>query len=237
MLETGSNSRFETRMERVLCDVSTTVRIVYLSDLHFTKRSGDMALKLGEEVIRLKPDLILFGGDYIDAPAGLMHLDALLQHIKGESEVLAIAGNHDRFFGMERVRETMQQHGVRWIEGISVELVVKGTRIRIDGNEAIDEHFDPALRILCLHKPLNLKKLPVIYQLAFAGHLHGSQCVLWQNEKGLFPGRFFYKWNRLKALIGDCHYFISRGLGDTLPIRYNCPKELIVVDLEPMNNI
>lgn len=39
----------------------------------------------------------------------------------------------------------------------------------------------------------------------------------------------------LKALAGDCQYYISRGLGDTLPIRYNCPKELIVVDLEPMN--
>lgn len=234
MLETGYNSHFETRMEQVLCEVCTTIRMVYLSDLHFTKRSGDMSLKLGEELKRLKPDLILFGGDYIDAQAGLMHLDALLQNITGESELLAIAGNHDRFFGMERVRETMQQHGVRWIEGISVELEVKGTRIRIDGNVAVDGSFAPAIRILCLHKPLDLKRLPVTYQLAFAGHLHGSQCVLWQNEKGLFPGRFFYRWNRLKALIGDCHYYISRGLGDTLPIRYNCPKELIVVDLEPM---
>jgi hypothetical protein len=41
--------------------------------------------------------------------------------------------------------------------------------------------------------------------------------------------------NRLKALVGDCHYYISRRPGDTLPIRYNCSKELIVVDPEPMN--
>lgn len=232
MLETGYNSRFEIRMEQLPSAVSSPIRVLYLSDLHFNKRSGDMAVKLGQVIKRLTPDIILFGGDYIDALAGLAHLDALLQHIKGPWRMLAIAGNHDRFFGMKAVRETMQKHDVQWIEGRSVELVVKDVGIRIDGNVAVAGDFNPAIRILCLHKPVDLKKLPVSYHLAFAGHLHGSQCVLWQNEHGLFPGRIFYKWNRLKAQVGDCRYYISRGLGDTLPIRYNCPKEFLVVDLE-----
>lgn len=234
MLETGYNSRFETRMERVFCNVGSRIRILYLSDLHFTKRSEKMAAKLVEEVKKLHPDLVLLGGDYIDANAGLVPLDRMLQGVSGAAPTLAVAGNHDRFFGIEAVKKLMEKNQVRWIEGASVDLSLKGSCIRIDGNIAAAVNSDSAVRILCLHKPLDPAKLRTAYHLAFAGHLHGGQCVLWQNEKGLFPGRWFYKWNRLKALVGDCHYYISRGLGDTLPVRYNCPKEIIAVDLEPV---
>lgn len=235
MLETGYNSRFEVRMERMVCAVGSAIRILYLSDLHFTKRSGEMAAKLVEEVSRLCPDLVLLGGDYVDSYAGLLHMESLLRGISGVAPILAIAGNHDRFFGIKTVRELMESHQVKWIEGASLNLEVKGTEIHIDGNIAVEVEriSGNTIRLLCLHKPLDLKKLRAQYHLAFAGHLHGSQCVLWENRKGLFPGRWFYKWNRLKALIGECHYYISRGLGDTLPIRYNCPKEIVVVDLEP----
>lgn len=234
MLETGYNSRFEVRMERVPCGVASRIRIAYLSDLHFTRRSEEMSARLAEEVKRLKPDLVLLGGDYTDTHAGLMHLDRLLQNISGVAPILAIAGNHDRFFGMKTLRETMERNRVQWIEGASIDLELKGTTVRIDGNTAIERNSGEAIRVLCLHKPLDPEKLRTSYHLAFAGHLHGSQCVLWQNDQGLFPGRWFYKWNRLKALVGGCHYYISRGLGDTLPFRYNCPKEIIVVDLEPV---
>lgn len=233
MLEIGYNSRFEVRMERVPCAVSSAIRILYLSDLHFTKRSGEMAAKLAEAVNKLAPDLVLFGGDYVDTYAGLLHLDRLLYGISEVAPILAIAGNHDRFFGIKTVRELMTSHQVQWIEGASLDLELKDVRLRIDGAVASERDSGKAIRILCLHKPLDLKMLRIHYHLAFAGHLHGSQCVLWENSKGLFPGRWFYKWNRLKAMVDDCHYYISRGLGDTLPFRYNCPKEIIVVDLEP----
>lgn len=235
MLEIGYNSRFEIRMERMSCAVGSSIRILYLSDLHFTKRSEEMADTLGQKVRELQPDLVLLGGDYVDAYAGLSHMDNLLRSISGVSPILAIAGNHDRFFGLKTLQEMMEKHQVQWIEGASVDLDMKGTNIRIDGNAAIERECNSAIRLLCLHKPLDPEKLRTGYHLAFAGHLHGSQCVLWENSKGLFPGRWFYKWNRLKALVGDCRYYISRGLGDTLPLRYNCPKELIVVDLEPVN--
>lgn len=233
MLEIGYNSRFEVRMERMTCAITAPIRILYLSDLHFTKRSGGMAARLAEEVQKLHPDLVLLGGDYTDTYAGLVPLDRLLKGISDVSPILAIAGNHDRFFGIKTLREMMEKHRVQWIEGASLDLEIKGTMIRIDGNVSVERNSGNALRVLCLHKPLDLAKLPTSYHLAFAGHLHGSQCVLWENKRGLFPGRLFYTWNRLRTKAGDCHYYISRGLGDTLPIRYNCPKELVLVDLAP----
>jgi hypothetical protein len=87
------------------------------------------------------------------------------------------------------------------------------------------------LSILCLHKPIDPTTLAHHYNLIFAGHLHGSQIVGWHTKNGLYPGRWLYKWNRLSASIGAASYLISKGLGDTLPIRYNCRKDLLLVDL------
>lgn len=33
------------------------------------------------------------------------------------------------------------------------------------------------------------------------------------------------------ADFGNCRYFISKGLGDTFPVRYNCPKDSILVEI------
>ena len=237
MLEIGYNSRFGIRQDRVACAVSSAVRLWYLSDLHLNKHSGPMVTKLAEEVQSQKPDLILLGGDYVDSHFGLMYLDVLLQSISPHSCVVAIAGNHDRFFGLKRIQDVMEISGVQWIEGRSAEITLNGTKLCIDGNQAIERNTDADVRILCLHKPLDPATLSVTYRLIFAGHLHGSQCVLWQNERGLFPGRLFYKWNRLSAHTKHYRYYISRGLGDTLPLRYCCPKEIIAIDLVPFHHL
>jgi uncharacterized protein len=85
--------------------------------------------------------------------------------------------------------------------------------------------------ILLLHRPIDVRKIAHTYNLIFAGHLHGGQAVLWSTCKGLFPGRLVYKWNRLSVDYGNCQYLISKGLGDTLPIRYNCRKDSILVGI------
>jgi len=103
--------------------------------------------------------------------------------------------------------------------------------IQLDGGRPAAPLPDTDFSILCLHKPMDVVKVAHRYKLIFAGHLHGGQVVLWSGEKGLYPGRLFYKWNRLSADFGNCQYLISRGLGDTLPIRYNCKKEAILVEI------
>ncbi|GEM_PF-3204035 len=37
--------------------------------------------------------------------------------------------------------------------------------------------------------------------------------------------------NILKEKIENCDYYISKGLSDTLPIRFNCSPEIIVVNV------
>ena len=42
-----------------------------------------------------------------------------------------IPSNH--FFGIKKIRDVFQRNGIKWIEGESVEFLIKDKRIRIDG--------------------------------------------------------------------------------------------------------
>lgn len=232
-LEIGYNATFEVRKEKYVLPINQDIKVLYLSDLHLNRYSTDLVHQLCLEIKKLNPNIILLGGDYVDTQKGLRHFEILLNALSSHKHIFAIAGNHDQWFGLEKLHPLFLKNKIVWLEQQSVALEIKGITVRIDGNLP---HLSPNpvdVSILCLHKPIDLSKYGYNYHLALAGHLHGCQFVFWQNRKGLFPGRFFYKWNRLKARIGTCLYLISKGLGDTLPIRYNCQKDFIFVTFTP----
>jgi predicted MPP superfamily phosphohydrolase len=69
--------------------------------------------------------------------------------------------------------------------------------------------------------------------LVLAGHLHGCQFVFKEHAERLLPGGWFYSWNCLRRKVGNCALIVSRGCADTLPFRWNCPREVVVCDLVP----
>ncbi|TND06970.1 MAG: hypothetical protein FD123_3434 [Bacteroidetes bacterium] len=234
-LELGHKSDFEIRREIHGCAGKTDLRILYMSDLHFNRYSGKIAAKLINAVSETNPDILLLGGDYIDSRKGLPHLEKLLDTFSGREHVFAVAGNHDYYFGIDAVKKLVTKYNISWLEKETAHFTIRGVRIQVDGNRIGDTNTETDLRLLCLHKPIALKKFAGRYAVCFAGHLHGSQFVFHENEHGLFPGRFFYRWNILRVKSGNCSYFISKGLGDSLPIRYNCRKDVILVHVNSEN--
>lgn len=226
-LEVGYSSHFEVRTEHYSGFDKQRFDILYLSDLHFNRHSRNIARSLANRINEINPTILLLGGDYVDSKKGLVYLEQLLTVIGARKNVFAIAGNHDYFFGLGGIEACMRRNGIDWIENETRCITIENTPIRIDGNCPSPEKGAFDFAILCLHRPIEIAPYTEIYNAVFAGHLHGSQFVFWENGKGLYPGRFFYHWNRLKACIGNCIYLISKGLGDTLPIRYNCKKEII----------
>jgi predicted MPP superfamily phosphohydrolase len=103
--------------------------------------------------------------------------------------------------------------------------------LRLDG--CVDEtasHADP--RILCAHDPAVFPHaVRAGYRLVLAGHLHGSQCVLAERDDMLYPGAWFFRWNGLRFSEGACRMWVSRGMADTLPMRWNCPREILLCQL------
>jgi predicted MPP superfamily phosphohydrolase len=155
----------------------------------------------------------------------------MVESIAHFKHILGIPGNHDRFSKWQ-VRRIIEGCNGIWLENRSAFIRTACINIQIDGGRPAAHSGVADFSILCLHKPIDVVKIAHSYDLVFAGHLHGSQAVLWSNARGLYPGRLMYKWNRLSASFGNCHYLISKGLGDTLPIRYNCRKDFLFVELK-----
>lgn len=222
---------FEVRKEQLLAKVKYPFSILYLSDFHFNGYSRDVAMWMIERVNELQADIILLGGDYVDTRKGLKELEFFLKGISGRENVFAIGGNHDYFFGISKIKKLFLNKGIEWIENDIVSIQLKGMQIQIDGNQLPKKSNTNDFTILCVHNPKALNRDLNSYNVAFAGHLHGSQFVFWENEKGLYPGRLFYKWNVLSRNVEECFCLISKGLGDTLPIRFNCKKDMIFVEV------
>ncbi|RTQ50224.1 hypothetical protein EJV47_11375 [Hymenobacter gummosus] len=211
------------------------LRLLYLSDLHFTARSDALAARIAALGAAEAPQLILLGGDYADTPGGRRPLARLVAELARLAPTLAVAGNHDRWLGLGAIRAAITDAGGQWLEGQRRQLQLGGLRLHLDGNLPPEPgalaRQAGQLRLLCAHRPPNLARLHPHYDLILAGHLHGGQVVLWQRGAQLFPGRWLYRWNGLRYARGGCRLLVSRGLGDTLPLRLGCPRELLSVAL------
>lgn len=227
-VEIGYTSRFEIRQVTHAAPVQRTVRIAYLSDFHLNRYGGALVLEIIRCIDEINPDILLLGGDYVDTKQGLPFFDQLLKSLSARELVFGIAGNHDYFFGIARIKTLFDTHHISWIEQSSVVVECHGTRILISNTATAEDAAD--VRLACLHEPAAVQDG---YHIVLAGHLHGCQVVLWQSAQGLYPGKWFYKWNILQAFENKTLTIVSKGLGDTLPFRYNCPKDIILLTLEP----
>ena len=232
-LELGYSPAFEVRQVDYPYAGAGSFTVLYLSDLHLTRFGGPLVAQLIATITQLDPQLILLGGDYLDGPRGVAHFNRLLQFLASRPHVFVIAGNHDEWFGLAKVKAMVAANHLTWLGDKAVEISLNGRRIAVSGKGARGPATRADFSILCLHQPDNLPQLSAGHNLAFAGHLHGGQVMLWRSARGLYPGRLFYRWNILQAQLGQCLCLISKGLGDTLPVRYNCPKEVVLVRVNP----
>jgi predicted MPP superfamily phosphohydrolase len=87
-------------------------------------------------------------------------------------------------------------------------------------------------RVLCAHFPSVFPAAAAAgYCLVLAGHLHGGQCVLATYRGRQFPAAWFHRWHGLRFAVGGTTMLVSRGVADTLPLRFNCPREVLVCDV------
>lgn len=230
-LDLGFNANITIRKETYVHNQLNDLTVMYVSDLHFNGFNESKIAVIIEAIHQQNPDIVLLGGDYADSPKGFAFFGIFLQKLSHRKNVFAIGGNHDYLYGIKKMKALVEKNNIQWIEKSSIEVEIRGQKIVIDGNIIASPKAENSLYICCLHKPLTAAKIANMhYHLVFAGHLHGCQFVFWQKENDLYPGKFFFRNNFLKKEIGKCLYIVSKGLGDMLPIRYNCVKEIILVE-------
>jgi predicted MPP superfamily phosphohydrolase len=227
-LEIGLTHALHVREERLSARADAS-RLAYVSDIHLRNgRSARLCNQVLDAVARCRPDVVLLGGDLVDRPSELVTLRGLVRRLDKVAPVLAIGGNHDRHIGLDRVREAVVEGGGRWIHD-SVALVThRGRVISVSGPDT-GGYVDAHVRVLCAHNPrIWRRSRGVGYDLVLAGHLHGCQMVAWEYRDRLFPGTLFYPYCFLSHHSGSTRLVVSRGVSDLVPIRWRCPREVVL---------
>ena len=227
-LEIGLRRALHVREER-LSARPDAYRLLYISDIHLRKgRSDVLCAQVLDAVARCHPDVVLLGGDLVDRRSELTRLSELVRTIRDAARVLAIGGNHDRRVGIDRVRAAVGNGGGQWIDGDHARLTHRGRLVVISGPEAAAP-LDGHVRVLCAHDPRVWRtSRHAGYDLVLAGHLHGCQCVAWEYRARLFPGAFLYPYCFLTDRCGSTRLVVSRGVSDLVPIRWKCPREVVL---------
>jgi predicted MPP superfamily phosphohydrolase len=224
-IEVGARRPLLVRRESV-ANIGARKRLLFASDLHLRK-NGPRHIVDGLLEIASKecPDLVLLGGDLVDWTSGLEALQSLVRRLSRVALVGAVAGNHDRWLGEARVRDAVVAGGGLWLEDapwfLTPDCAIYGSR-----EQPIQS---ASFHVLCNHHPV-ASACP--FNLTLSGHLHGGQFVFYQRHGKLYPGAFLYRWNGLRFDDEDGRtLLISRGVQDTLPLRWNCPREALIVDI------
>jgi hypothetical protein len=141
--------------------------------------------------------------------------------------VAAVEGNHDRWVGVPLVRAAVERGGGRWLADAPLTLA-RGLTVY----GGLPAGPVPEGSVLCAHHPAVFDRACAAgFGVVLAGHLHGGQLVLGQRGGLLYPGAFLYRYNGLRFARNGTTMLVSRGVHDTLPLRWNCPREVLLVEV------
>lgn len=233
------------------------IRIVFISDLHNCFFGGTDQSGIIDEINEADPDIIIFGGDVIDAWNGKKYALRLISELSKDYPCFYTPGNHEeeRKDKEEFYEKVSSMCPV--IVGDYEQLTVNGQDIRIYGvlddtawkgnktqlQRCFDSLDDEYYNILIAHQPEQIDSYlgggdDKNFDLILSGHAHGGQWRipkildqgLYAPDQGLLPD-----YTTGMYLYGDTVHIISRGLAKPLrmifiPRIFNRP-ELSVIDI------
>lgn len=229
-LEIGLQQGLQIREEHI-SKQPNACRILYVSDIHLRRRrSRDLADQIVAAVQQAAPYAVLLGGDLVDQVSELENLSELVDRLCRIAPVFAVGGNHDSHVGLHHVRDAILDGGGKWIHADTDQFAHDGRIITISGPEASTEFSTNGhVRILCAHNPRIWRTARKSgYDLVLAGHLHGCQLVAFEFRDRLYPGAIFYPYCYLTHQCGSTTLVVSRGVSDLIPVRWRCPREVVL---------
>ncbi|MBX3423233.1 MAG: metallophosphoesterase [Pirellulaceae bacterium] len=224
-------------------------RLVQISDLHVGRVSIDYLQGAMQQVNELEPDVLVITGDFVDYHAELSgDLQRVLKQLKpAKIATLGCLGNHD--FGRrwseqavaDFVTETAKQREIQ---------VLRNQWLDLDGlhflgfedywspnsqPQPLLQQARPDLPTICLcHNPdtCDIHDWSGLQGIVLAGHTHGGQC-----KPPFLPPPILPVFNRRYTsgffeLAPNRQLFITRGLGYTHQMRFNCRPEISVFTLQ-----
>ncbi len=231
-------------------------KIIQISDFHNT-RNKKLTNSIVNEIIEVKPDIIVLTGDIVDPETS--HMEAsfdFIDRIKDYAPIYYVNGNHEA--GLDDYAETRKElikYGVIVLDNDKRVIERNGSKINILGiadpymakNSKLKDkdiiktelnsltYNEDYFTILLSHRP-EAFKIYAEYKmdLVFSGHAHGGQIRIpfiggvYAPHQGLFP-----KYTSGTFKKNNTTMVVSRGIGGSkFPFRINNRPELIIVTLK-----
>ena len=237
---------------------ANNLRIVYLSDIHYGFWFSDWDLsRLVARINNLRPDLVLFGGDYgSDSTASLRFFQALQKQdtLHSRYGVFGVIGEHDRGdsdFTLTQLTEAMSNAGVEPLVNRTATVNIGSRRIFVAG---VDDYLTgrPDVKavartvaagdyvIFLSHNPAVIPDAQLAkdstgnlgwFDLGLFGHTHGGQMLFFSSLLGLadeVPERYRSGWMKENRV----DMLVSRGVGTSgFPGRLFCFPQIHYMEI------
>ncbi|HXE81150.1 MAG TPA: metallophosphoesterase [Vicinamibacterales bacterium] len=217
------------------------LRIGFITDLHHSEYLAmeDVA-RAADLVLAQRPDLIVLGGDYVTL-RNRRYMEPCaeaLARLTAPEGVFAILGNHD---DERHMPAALAARGFSVLKDARTTIVIRGQPLTLLGIQFWTRRASELAAllkgsssptILLAHDPRRLAEAAALaIPAVLSGHTHGGQLVL--------PGIGPLGGRRFPVIAGHgerdgSRIFVSRGIGTVfVPIRVNCPPEVVIVTLRP----
>ena len=223
------------------------LRIAVLSDIHVGASFIDEK-KLRTIIARTnerQPELIVILGDYMTkAQIQPEVFGATLKGFSAPLGTYSVLGNHDWWFSGEKVRQGLEQNGIKVLENEVLELNARGTSLWLVGladlwtrpqriEETLAKVPEGQPLIVLTHNPDIFPRLPQRVPLLLAGHTHGGQVRFPLIGTVVESSRYGDRYVRGHVVENNHHLFVTTGIGTSImPVRFGVTPEIVLLTLK-----
>jgi len=231
-------------------------RIAQISDLHMGGwMNGERLQRVADLVAAQKPDVLVLTGDFLKgrvfndiAKQGLKDMTKVLAPLAVSIPSFAVLGNHDYWTNPAAIREALHRCGISDLTNSVFTLTRQNETLHLCGvddirhgdvrlDDVVAQLVDNSVAILLVHEPdfADTSAAAGKFDLQISGHSHGGQIVFpfWGPPILPVSGR---KYPSGLYRVGKMFQYTNRGVGmDRLAVRWNCPPEITIFELESVN--
>ncbi|MGB2762322.1 MAG: metallophosphoesterase [Minisyncoccales bacterium] len=229
------------------------VKIIHLTDFH-SRNFGEREKKILEIIKKLNPDFIFITGDFIDHTTEDIDSCQEFWRELGKQEqgkIFGVFGNHEHYwnknFSINSLKNLLEESEIIILSNENKKIFrddgyfyLVGVDDPDTGNDdlgkAMGETEKNIPKILLAHSPDIINNLDSLgkekIDLILAGHTHGGQIRIPFIRPFWVPTKNRGKYASGLFKVGSVYLYVNRGIGTTiLPIRFNCPPEIAVIEL------
>ena len=229
---------------------SRPLRLLFLSDLHVGSHTNDVN-RLGgiiASTAELQPDLMCLGGDYIN---GLLFgggrvppetIAEILAVVKPPLGSFSILGDHDELYGALAIAGALRDAGLTVLFNEAAHVHFNEHEVTVVGVSPDAARLPDLIRQACVGHPIIvLAHDPAAFALIpretscliLCGHTHGGQIRLPLLGPLVNMSDAPLAWSYGHVVEGDCHLYVTSGLGVSLiPVRLGIPPEIVLVEVQ-----